>query len=78
MEKKEYLKEKFGLLKTEMNLLWSGMFVTFGGSLAIAMNLQFIWQLIIAAVGFAFFGIFLNAFFIKRIEVLKTIESLRE
>lgn len=73
---KEYIKEKIGLLKTEMNLLWSSVFVTFGGSLALLLSGKIFWHFLIAAIGFLLTLVFANAFIIKRVEVISLINYL--
>lgn len=73
----EFEKEKIGILKTEMNLLWSAVFITFGGSIAIIININFNWQLIIAAIGFLLSAIFANAFIMKRTEAVNLVNCLK-
>lgn len=74
--KDEYIKERIGLLKTEMNLLWSAAFVTFGGSFALFLNGTALWHSVFAVAGFLLTLVFVNAFIMRRVESISLINHL--
>ena len=76
---KDYLKEKLGAIKCEMNYLWTGVLVTFGGAFSFSiLNTKTVWLFICIISGIVMGFLFLNAFITRRIELKNTINLLQK
>lgn len=75
---KDYLKEKLNSLRTEMNHLWTGILVTFGGAIGFCTieRINIIIGIFIIS-GFIMGILFINAYIIRRIDLIKTIKHLK-
>ena len=68
--------EKLNSSRNEMTHLLGSIFVTFGSSIAILFNNPNIIMCIFGVVGIILALSFLNAYFVRRMEVLKLIKNL--
>lgn len=68
--------EKLNLLRNEMSHLWGSVFIVGGGSFTFVINEPSLIKYIIGFIGIIFALLFLNAYFIRRTEVFKLIQSL--
>lgn len=74
---KDLLKEKLNSIRCEMNYLWTGVIVTFGGAFSFSVfNTKSVWLYICMVAGMIMGIIFLNAFIIRRIELKNIIDTL--
>jgi len=76
---RDYLMEKSSALRNEMSHIWGGAFVIGGGISTIVLTLN--WNLVkilFCLIGFLFIIIFLNAYMIKRMDLVNTINKLKE
>ena len=73
----DYIKEKLTSIRNEMNHIWSAMFLLGGSSLAILFNNQSFVNYILSLAGLVFSVLFLNAYFIRRAEIMKYLKNLR-
>lgn len=76
---KDYLKEKLNSLRTEMNHLWTGMFITVGGAIGFC-TVERINLLIgiFIVLGFIMGTLFLNDYMIRRTELKDIIKILQK
>lgn len=72
------LQEKLNCLRNEMTHLWGSVFVVSGGSIATILNKPNFFQCGLAIFGFILALCFLNAYFIRRTEILHVLEKLKE
>lgn len=73
----DYLKEKANCLRNEMNHLWTGMFITSGGAVGFSvLQEKDIWIYCFIVAGFFLASVFLNAYMLRRIELLKILDKL--
>ena len=76
---KDYLKEKLNSIRCEMNYLWTGELVTFGGAFSFSIiENKNIWIYFCIAAGIIIGLLFLNAFTIRRIEIKDIISELKK
>ena len=74
-----YIKEKANSLRNEMNHIWGAIFVIGGGSVGFSIienKTVLIYFFLI--LGIFWTVVFINAYFIKRTELLKTVNELRK
>ena len=71
--------EKLNSIRNEMTHLWGSIFVTAGGTIALILekNKEFLVYIFIIA-GCFFTLLLINAYFIRRTEVVKILKSLEE
>lgn len=76
---KDYLKEKLNSLRTEMNHLWTGILITFGGTIGFITveNKTFLTYFFIT-LGAIFGLLFLNAYITRRIELQSNISNIKK
>ncbi len=74
----DYIKEKLTSIRNEMNHIWSAMFLLGGSSLAFIAYEPNVLRIILGMFGIVFFCLLFNAYFIKRIELVKLISKYRE
>ncbi len=73
-----YLKEKANSLRNEMNHLWGAIFITGGGSVGFSIfeeKTLLIYAFLILGIFWTI--VFVNAYFVKRIELMKIIEKFK-
>lgn len=68
--------EKLSCIRNEMTHLWGSIFIVGGGSIALVMNNPSISTYVIGFIGIIFAILFLNAYFVRRVEMFKMLESL--
>lgn len=73
----DYIKEKLTSIRNEMNHIWSAMFLLGGSSLAILFNNPSFVNYILSLAGLVFSVLFLNAYYIRRAEIMKYLKNLR-
>lgn len=70
--------EKLNSIRNEMTHLWGSVFILGGGSIAFVMNKPSISTYIIGFVGIIIAILFFNAYFVRRVEMFKMLESLED
>ena len=74
---RDLLKEKLNSIRCEMNYLWTGVIVTFGGVFSFTVfTIKTTWLYICIILGLIMGVLFLNAFIIRRIELKNIIDKL--
>jgi hypothetical protein len=73
-----YLSEKIGAIKNEMSHIWGAIFVTGGGAITIAVTNFNILTLFLFIVGVVLSVMFLNAYFIRKQELIFNLDRLKE
>ena len=71
--------EKLNCIRNEMTHLWGSIFITAGGTIALILESnknQLVYLFIFA--GFLFTLLLINAYFIRRTEVVKILKGLEE
>lgn len=72
------IQEKLNSIRNEMTHLWGSIFIVGGGSMALLLNNSGIKDYIIGMLGIFLTIIFINAYFVRRYEVVKIINNLGE
>lgn len=72
------IQEKLNSIRNEMTHLWGSIFIVGGGSLALLLNNSGIKDYIIGIIGIFLTMIFINAYFVRRYEVVKIVNNLGE
>lgn len=70
--------EKLNCIRNEMTHLWGSIFVLGGGAIALFLNGKTLTEYILASVGILCSIMMANAYFIRRTEVLKIVNKLKE
>ena len=78
MAKKRKETEVLNMLRSETTHLWGAMFIVGGGGIALFLGEHNFWNNTFAALGIVFFFIFLNAYFIRRDEIVKKINEMED
>ena len=74
-----YLKEKANSIRTEMNHLWGAIFITGGGSFGLSVVEQKTpWIFFLIFLGIVWALIFINAYMIRRKELVNIIDNLKD
>ena len=73
----KYLSEKIGIIKNEMSHIWGGIFITGGGSITIATTGYTSVKIVLIILGLLMATIFINAYFIRQIELFKILKQLK-
>ena len=74
-----YLKEKLNSIHTEMNHLWTGMLVTFGGMVGfIVFENKTIYSNSFVVLGAVLGLLFLNAYIVRRIELKDILKQIKK
>ena len=72
------IQEKLNSIRNEMTHLWGSIFIVGGGSMALLLNNSGVKDYIIGMLGIFLTIIFINAYFVRRYEVVKIINNLGE
>lgn len=76
---KDYLKEKLNSIRSEMNHLWTGILVTFGGTIGfITVENKTLLTYFFIILGAIFGLLFLNAYITRRIELQNNISNIKK
>lgn len=76
---KDYLKEKLSSIRCEMNYLWTGVLVTFGGAFSFSIfENRTLWLYICMTAGVIMGLLFLNAFITRRIEIKNILKLIQK
>ena len=74
-----YLKEKLNSIRSEMNHLWTGMLVTFGGAIGfMTVENMTILKLVFILLGIFMGILFINAYMIRRTELKNIIKLIKK
>lgn len=73
----DYIREKLNSIRNEMNHIWSAMFLLGGSSLAVLFNNPLFINYILSLLGLVFSLLFLNAYFIRRVEIMEYLKNIR-
>ena len=72
------IQEKLNSIRNEMTHLWGSIFIVGRGSMALLLNNSGVKDYIIGMLGIFLTIIFINAYFVRRYEVVKIINNLGE
>lgn len=75
---KECLTEKIGAIKNEMSHIWGGAFVIGGGTITFIFTESNNYKWIFILIGIYFTILFINAYFIRRQELMNYLKELEE
>lgn len=73
----KYLTEKLNSIRNEMSHLWGTVFVTLGGAFTLVSTPFSVVRLVLAFISFCVTGIFINAYFLRRDELLNILHGLK-
>ncbi|MFA7659117.1 MAG: hypothetical protein WCY19_06770 [Candidatus Gastranaerophilaceae bacterium] len=73
----DYLSEKIGAIKNEMSHIWGGIFVMGGGAITLMFTEPNTLKVFIIVLGFSMALIFINAYFIRKQELLEILNKLK-
>lgn len=73
----KYLEEKLNSIRNEMSHIWGGIFVTGGGSVTLATTGYDITRLIFIIIGIWLAILFINAYFIRKQELMNILNELK-
>ena len=76
---KDYLTEKLNSLRNEMSHIWGGVFVIGGGAITILLtSSRSTLQVIFCIIGFLLAALFVNAYLAKRVNLVNTLNELKD
>lgn len=75
----DYSVEKLNSIRNEMSHIWGGIFVTGGGAITIVLTMNWnILQITFCLLGLLLSLTFVNAYLTKRIDLVNTLDELKE
>lgn len=74
----DYLSEKIGAIKNEMSHIWGATFVMGGGSITLMFTTPNPLKTFIIFLGLIMVPIFINAYFIRKQEIMNILNQLKK